>query len=90
MPHEGETVEGPVLDRRRLPATRKPASHVLALFMFTDEQMLEKRLKAATPCHFFAGPARLRWGKTIITRRWRIMRSVISRIQKKPSQGPVS
>ena len=90
MPHEGETVEGPVLDRRRLPATREPVSHVLALSMFTDEQMLEKRLKTATPCHFFTSQARLNWGKPVTTRRSRIMRSDMSHIRGHPSQDPLS
>jgi hypothetical protein len=91
MRHEGEPrVEGPVLERGRLLATEKRVSHVLAPSMFTDEQMLEKRLKTATPCHFWAGPARLQWGKSVITRRWRITRSDMSHIPRNPSQNPVS
>jgi hypothetical protein len=88
--HEGETVEGPVLERRRLLASKKQVSHVLALSMFTDEQMLETRLKTATPCHFSARPARPRCGKAVITRRWRMMRSDMSHRRGEPSRDPVS
>jgi hypothetical protein len=90
MPHEGEIVEGPVLDRRRLPATRKPVSHVLALSMFTDEQMLETHLKTATPCHFSARPVRLHRSKTVIARRWRVMGSDMSHKWTRRSRDPVS
>jgi hypothetical protein len=49
MRDKGEMkVYEPVLERGRFVATKKRVSHVLAVSMFTDEQMLEIRLKTAT------------------------------------------
>jgi hypothetical protein len=36
--------------------------------MFTGEQMLEIRLKTATPCHFLTGPAQVYRRKAMITK----------------------
>jgi hypothetical protein len=79
-----------VLDRRRLLAKRKRVLRVLAVSMFTDEQMLEIRLKTATPCHFSDGPARLYRGRAVITRRWRVMRSDSTQVSGNTSQDPMS
>jgi hypothetical protein len=56
--------------------------------MFTDEQMLEIRLKTATPCHFLAGPPRVHRDATVITKRRRIMRSDMSHIRGSGPESP--